>query len=253
MQKAETTQCRLLRIAVAVGDKGILCLLEDQFVRFAVRTGIEIDCAKIGLDFDALKEVFQKCDLCILGFPFLEANKDLLERLYLKNPDCLPVFLDVPAERICQYLALRPGGYLQRKGLTNGGEDLTQLCLACARRISNSGRVLQFVTRQGIEAVSLRSILFCQSDLKYVVIVSEDGTRLRKPGKLNDLAALLSDDFVRIHQSFLINRGRVRAVRKDSHELLLDQGVRVPYSRAYQEIVLRLFDGTGGRKTSSDS
>lgn len=241
MQKAETMECRLLRIAMAVCDKDILRLLEDQLVRFAVQTDIEIDCAKIGTDFASLETEFRQFDLCILEFSFLEANRELLERLYRKNPDCLSVAFGAPAEQICRYLALRPGGYLQQKDLTDGNEGLKRLCLACVRQVSDRGGVLQFTTKQGIAAVSLRSVLFCQSDLKYVIVVSEDGTRLRKAGKLNDLAALLPASFVRVHQSFLINRDRVRAVRRDTHELLLDQGVRVPYSRAYQEVVTQLF------------
>ncbi len=237
----KAAKCRLIRVAAALCEEDIQRLLEDQLIRFAVRTGIEIDCAKIGMDFASLEAGFRQYDLCVMDFPFLEANRKMLEKLYQKNPDCLPVALGAPAERLCRYLALRPGGYLRREDLADGQEELARLCLACAQRISDGGGVLQFATRQGIAAVSLRSVLYCQSDLKYVVVVSEDGTRLRRPGKLNDLAALLPGGFVRVHQSFLVNRDRVRAVRRDTHELLLDQDIHIPYSRAYHETVMQLF------------
>ena len=94
--------------------------------------------------------------------------------------------------------------------------------------------MLQIATRQGSFAVSLETVTYCRSDQKYVLIVTGNGKVYRRLGKLSELAALLPEEFVRVHQSFLANWRHVTGLDRKTWELILDSGERIPVSRVYR-------------------
>lgn len=119
--------------------------------------------------------------------------------------------------------------------------EVDELCRICSTELAGSKDVLQIKTRKGCRALSASSILFCQSDKKYVSVVPDRGNALRKLGKLDDLALELPDYFVRLHQSFLVNSRRVMGLDHVSWEIILDSGNRLPVSRAYKASASAIF------------
>lgn len=234
----------LVRAAIAVGDPAAAGRAADLLVRLALRTDHEVYISDTGGDFSILMKRMPNYDLAILDYDFLERNRERLALLYRQNPDCVSVPLGTPDGRICNFLLLRPAGHirsLDEDALLDDGSELLRLWQFCAAGLEENDRVLQISTRRGIYSVTVSSILYCQSDLKYVLIVTADGNRCKKLGRLDELAHGLPGHFVRVHQSFLVNTQQVRGVDKTTHELILAGQVRVPYSRAHQETVAQLF------------
>lgn len=232
----------LIRVAVAVSNRKTAQVLTNRMVSFSVRSvsrgeDIEFDfsyCPHLA----AVLECAEKIDMSILSYEVLQEEPALLAMLYKSNPAAFSIPLGLPEGRVCDFLALRPAGHLRTP---DDQAQIDRLCLWCAEGMLESGDVLQLKTRQGCQAITASSILFCQSDQKYVMIVTASGEIFRKLEKLDHLAALLPGYFLRVHQSYLVNTRRISGLDKTLWELRLDGGNRVPVSRAYQRIVADQF------------
>lgn len=227
-----------LRIAIAVTNKQDAESLTNCFTSFSVRHMI----AGEDVDFDyAYCDTAEKLMLCapdrdmvIVSYELLERSRIEPEQLYRSNPALFPVPMGQPDGKICKFLAMRPAGHLRSP---RDQAQIDRLCQWCAGGMKAGTDVLQIKTRQGFHAVSAGSILFCQSDQKYVMIVVQSGEIYRKLEKLDQLAGQLPDYFIRVHQSFLVNSRRVTGLDRTTWELLLDAGNRIPVSRAYRRAV----------------
>lgn len=232
-------QCSVvLRVALAVSNANDREFLRHQLIRCAIESQGEVDIAYLCDQFGLLQQNFTKYDLVIADEKALKENVDQLHALYCENPECITLLTGMEASKVCNYLALRPSGYLDNKRKDVIIKTFFDMQIEL-RRTCNS--VIQVRTREGIFAVTTNDILHCQSDLKYVIITTSDGKRYRRLGKLDDLMSLLPSHFLRIHQSYMINKKQLRGIDRAAHELILRGSVRVPYSRIYSKEVNALF------------
>jgi len=230
----------ILRIAIATGDRTQAEELANRLVDLSVRglpqyPELDLDVAFYQDDPRLLLSAFHRLDLAFLSYGFLDRVPRLLGDLYRKNPNCISVPVGQPDGDICRFLALRPAGHLSHGG---DQQEIDRLCALCLEELSQGNEVLQLNTRQGSYAVSAASILFCQSDQKYVMITADTGEVYRRLGRLDQLEEELPPWFLRIHQSFLINSRRLVGLDRTDWLVLLDSGHRVPVSRAYHKTVL---------------
>ena len=228
----------LLRIAIATMEQQVADKIKQQLIEFALQIDCEIDMIEIGNNFSALENKIKNIDIAIMDYAFLNRNKAYLGKIYKCNTDCLSVPLGTPEGVICTFLALRPGGHLRS---ADEKLELHRLCSIIVKQLKEDFKVLQFATKKGLYAISINSILYCQSDLKYITLITEDGRKCSKVGKLDDLSDKLPQSFVRVHQSYIVNSKHVCGIDKNSHELLLYGDIRIPFSRAYQTFVMQLF------------
>lgn len=228
----------LIRVAVAVRSKNVAQKLTNRIVSFSIRrSGSEED---IEFDFsfcDSLPKLLKAArniDMSIISFGILEENQDILSLIYRSNSVMFSVPLGLPDEKVCKFLAMRPAGHLRNP---DDQEQIDRLCTWCAEGMLGNTDVLQIKTRQGCYAITASSILYCQSDQKYIMVVTDTGEIFRKMEKLDQLVLDLPDYFVRVHQSFLVNTHRISGLDKTSWEIILDSGNRIPVSRAYQKTI----------------
>ncbi|MCF0260265.1 MAG: response regulator transcription factor [Erysipelotrichaceae bacterium] len=76
-------------------------------------------------------------------------------------------------------------------------------------------------------------IMYLESDDHYVRICCKRGTVYRMRSKLGDIQKLLPDNFVRCHQSFLVNLDYISTIEKNT--IFLTNGTSIPVSRAYKK------------------
>lgn len=228
----------LIRAAIAVTDKKIAQELTNRMISFSLRRTyreeeIEFDFSYYS-DLPAVLSHSKSLDMVILSYSLLEKYRDLLPALYKENPTAFSIPMGSPDGKVCDFLALRPAGHLSAP---EDQAQLDRLCLWCAEMMMDNPDVLQLSTRQGCYAITASSILFCQSDQKYVMLVTDSGEVFRKLDKLDHLTLLLPDYFIRTHQSFLVNARRISGLDRSSWEILLDSGQKVPVSRAYKKTI----------------
>lgn len=251
----------LIRIGIALSNKVIddcdtkKPSLEDELAMkltvISLIMKVEFDIACYSHDFDKMLKSIEKLDVVITDFDTLNHNKSKIGKLYLLNQKCLPVLVGEDRGTICEYLFLRPIEHIDSIGSVNPEDDNNKIKKICElfAKIANDGflnktdnSVLYITTRQDSYAIPKNNILYCQSDLKYTVFVTEDGMLIRKLEKLQDVEDKYLWDFVRVHQSFLINPHKVKSVDKTTNEIVLSNDIRIPFSRRYSTDVHDLFN-----------
>ena len=124
----------------------------------------------------------------------------------------MTVAVGTPKEEICSFWNCARQVIWRMRTLLGRSRRLSCRCM---ERLRTENQVLQIHTRQGEYAVSMRSILYCQSDLKYVQITAKSGTVYRKLWKLDELLSILPEYFMRIHQSYVVNVREADAFDRD--------------------------------------
>lgn len=81
-------------------------------------------------------------------------------------------------------------------------------------------------------------IIYCESDGNYSTIFLENGKKIVLSLKLKQLEEKLTDDFFRIHNSYVINLNKVQEYIKNDAYVILTNQAKIPVSRQKKSIFL---------------
>ena len=111
--------------------------------------------------------------------------------------------------------------------------------LRVTRWICQKDVYFRFISEKAPCKIPLREIMYFQSDLRQVWIVSETERRgtYRKLGEIEKELEKGPGKFIRIHRSFLVNYNYIKRFRYDTVELL--DGSELPVSRGRREMLQR--------------
>ena len=94
---------------------------------------------------------------------------------------------------------------------------------------------------EGIEFLNLTDIVYCRADNNYAHIRLQNGRELCVSKTLKWLEnTIASKDFVRIHQSYLVNKSFVHRYIHSDQSILLHDGKMLPVSRAKRAYALTI-------------
>jgi len=101
---------------------------------------------------------------------------------------------------------------------------------------NKENHTLAIPTLEGAEFVEIGDIVHCKADANYCNIHLTTGEKLVVSKPLKHFSDLLSDrDFIRVHQSHLINTTFIRSYRKGSAgSLILKDSTIIPISKSYK-------------------
>ncbi len=241
----------LIRIGVALSDVTKEKKLALKLTGISIVMKTEFDIALYSSSFNKLVNNFANIDIVIADLDVLQHNRSMLIDLYEKNSKCLPILIGANQEKVSDFLIIRPIEYvdsIESIDPENENEKIRKICDLYMRFVNagfekkSDNSVLYITTRQDSYAVAKDSILYCQSDLKYTVFVVDNGMIIRKLEKLQDVAEKYLWDFVRVHQSFLINPHKVKSIDKSTNEIILSNNMKIPFSRKYSADVRELFN-----------
>ena len=96
-------------------------------------------------------------------------------------------------------------------------------------------------TMEGLQMVSLDSIISCSSKSNYTLLHFKDGQRLVVSKTLKEIELLLNGhQFLRVHHSHVVNLGEVKKyIRGEGGLLMMSNGVTVDVSRSRKESVVK--------------
>ena len=142
--------------------------------------------------------------------------------------DVMIVFVSASAEHVFSGYEVRAFRYLLKPELQNGFPGVFRDCL---RELTKSDEVrYSFQIGAETKSVPARDILFFESDRRKVTVTCTGGRSYAFYEKLDNVeAALKKNDFVRCHQSFLVNARKIESVRQN--ELSLTDGSVIPVSK----------------------
>jgi len=96
-------------------------------------------------------------------------------------------------------------------------------------------------TLQKIHIVNVEEILRCESNINYTMFYFTDGTKLLVTKTLKEFDNLLSGhNFIRVHQSHLINTSFIKEFLKSDGVIVLKDGTKVPVSTRKKEVLMEM-------------
>lgn len=96
-------------------------------------------------------------------------------------------------------------------------------------------------TSDNMIVVDEEDIVHCESDNYYTVFHFKDGSNLMITKTLKDVEEMLEGrGFTRTHKSHLVNNRYITGFAKDSMELVLSDGTKIPVSRRKKEKIVEL-------------
>ena len=157
--------------------------------------------------------------------------------LYNLNPDCRIIYYSSENIALKPLLNSRPIGY---HCILEGQNEFEVLLDSVFSEIENSTGIFHWSTRRRTVFIPTRRIIYFKSDLKTVVICLKEGEEVLV-AKLSEVEKLLSNRFVRIHQSFLVNGNHIRQLNKSNRTVLMSNGDILPLSDAkYDSAVCKI-------------
>lgn len=80
--------------------------------------------------------------------------------------------------------------------------------------------------------LKIEDIIFVESDGNYSTLVLADGQRILVTKKLKEIHALLPDDyFFRVHNSYVINLGKIKEFLKNEGYIVMETNHKIPVAR----------------------
>ncbi len=221
----------MLKIAVCDDEKTICDYLEKRINGYLAK--IDED-AEVSVFYDSTP-LIEKCresndfDIIFLDIKMKTLNGvDCAKLLRENDVNSLIVFVTSSAEYVFSGYEVKAFRYILKTDLVNAFDRIFGECLAELKK--NTDKFFPLKTTSVVKNIPLNDILYFESD-KRVLIVHTKVEEHSFYGKLDDIEAFLKDDnFIRIHQSFLVNALKIKSVSKT--EVVLKNGDILPVSKS---------------------
>ncbi len=131
-----------------------------------------------------------------------------------------------------------------KKAVNNIRYPLTQQIAILLQKLNHptvSVNKIAIPTMNGLQMVSVDSIISCASDRNYTVLFLKSKQKIIASRTLKDIEEMLEDySFVRVHHSYLVNLNEVeKYIKGEGGYLLMSDQTTVDVSRSRKEILLK--------------
>jgi two-component system, LytTR family, response regulator len=131
-----------------------------------------------------------------------------------------------------------------QKVVERSGKPIMQQLEILMQRINNNSPALGKIampTMEGLQMVSVDSIVSCQSDSNYTIVLMKNKHKLIVSRTLKDIEEMLEEHgFVRVHHSYLVNLNEIeKYVKGEGGYLVMSDGSTVDVSRSKKELLLK--------------
>ena len=108
-------------------------------------------------------------------------------------------------------------------------------------RRSSAINKIALPTMEGLQMISVDSIISCASDRNYTVLLLKDNQKIIVSRLLKDIEEMLEEySFLRVHHSYIVNLDEIsKYVRGEGGYLIMSDGTSVDVSRAKKDILLQ--------------
>ena len=170
---------------------------------------------------------------------------ELLESLASKGIFCKVIFITAYEGFALPAFAFEPVGFLLKP---IDPDQLVSLVRRLEKKLLNthqlpslnnaSNRVV-FKTQEGWHIVALNNIIRCESDKGYSTIYTKNQGSITLAKKIIDIQKIIyGDQFLRIHQSHIVNLNEVQLLKKGRNTMLrLSDGSELPVSASKKQMV----------------
>lgn len=245
----------MLRIAVCDDDTRFTGELEEMVRREAAETGISVD-TEVYSDGDTLVADIEKgyrYDLVFLDIEMERVNGiNAARQIRRMDRSALLIYVSNYEQYLKELFEVEPFRFLSKP--VDEVKFRKYFRDACAR-IVETETYYSFSFNKKIQKVAVRDIVYFESRNRVVHIFMADGSAERFYGRLNAVEKELSEgyqDFLRIHQSFLVNYSYILKMSFSTVIVLMGDGkeksLRISEDR--EKAVRARLCGMAGRKAA---
>ena len=165
---------------------------------------------------------------------------EIAERIKDNNKDCQVIFISGYNDYAQDIFEANPVFFI-RKPIE---EEILIKAVDLAIENVNKSRTERFCYQREsrVYIVPIQDIIYFESSRRIIKIVSNSGTDVFY-SRLNDIESTIAGDFIRIHQSYLVNPRYIASL--NGNEIYLTNGVKLPVSKPrlanVKEELLRIF------------
>ena len=218
--------------------------IHDALTAYAIASDTEVFIKWVGPTArkEEIASAALEAQIAYLSAAEIERAERLGRILYKGNPECALVYYSFStpqeADQLTAYFSrlfpARPVSYLYRPTR----KDFYASAVSFARASAEKGGFL-WETKGMQYRIPYAAILYFQSDRNYVHIRLRNGAEYSFLGKLANIEQLVPRSiFVRVHQSYLVNRSVILFVDKGKKSVHLENGEEIFISKAhYRETV----------------
>ncbi len=142
-------------------------------------------------------------DIYIIDFSEAQTGKNLTEQIRRKTLIPAVIMINIDCKNVKEYLYLRPSALI--KDLQDIQELIQALSVLKSEAIS-ANRYFSFKCDGEMTRIPYDNIEYFESNAKKVTLYTFDRTvTYYFSAKLDDIARILPDDFLRCHQSYIVN------------------------------------------------
>ena len=222
----------MLIIAICDDEKNVCDYIEKRTMECLAKADEEADMQVFydGAElFSVCRENPSKFDIIFLDIKMKTINGvECAKLLRETGVQSLIVFITSSAEYVFSGYEVRAFRYILKTDLVNAFDRVFGECLTELHKSTTDFFTVK--TASEVRNVPLNDILYFESNRRVLIIHTQKG-EITFYGKLDDIQKELDKkDFIRTHQSFLVNALKIKSVKKDSAELL--SGVVLPVSKS---------------------
>ena len=222
----------MLTIAICDDEKKICDYIENRTTEFLAKNDLEAD---VSVFYDG-SELLKKCESNAQNFDiiFLDIKMKTLNGVECAKllrdigVESLIVFITSSAEYVFSGYEVKAFRYILKTDLVNAFSRVFSECLLELKKLNTSFFTVK--TSSSVKNIPLSDILYFESNKRLLNIHTKNEV-ISFYEKLDNVEDELKEkDFIRIHQSFLVNAQKIKSVSKDS--ALLVNGFSLPVSKS---------------------
>lgn len=224
----------MLTIAICDDEKKICDYIESRTTEFLAKNDLE---AEVSAFYDG-SELLKKCENNIQHFDiiFLDIKMKTLNGVECAKllrdigVNSLIVFITSSAEYVFSGYEVKAFRYILKTDLVNAFSRVLGECLLELKKLNTSFFTVK--TSSSVKNIPLSDILYFESNKRLLNIHTKNEV-LSFYEKLDNVENELKEkDFIRTHQSYLVNALKIKSVSKDMVELTNGESLPVSKSKA---------------------
>jgi len=217
----------MLKIAIC-DDEEIIVQYVEKIIQEMMKENIKIykytKAEKIELD--NAKGILEDLDVLYIDIKMNQTNGiEVAKKMQISNPKLKIIYMTAYSQYSEEIFQTRPS-YLLLKPIKK--EKLKESFQKAIKEENGTEKIKTFSIKGKIFNIKINDIKYIESD-KRIAIIYETDIKRKIYAKLNELEEILPKQFIRCHQSYIINMDKVREL--NSHEFILDTGERIPVSQ----------------------
>ncbi len=222
----------MLTIAICDDEKKICDYIENRTTEFLAKNDLE---AEVSVFYDG-SELLKKCESNTQNFDiiFLDIKMKTLNGVECAKllrdigVNSLIVFITSSAEYVFSGYEVKAFRYILKTDLVNAFSRVFSECLLELKKLDTSFFTVK--TSSSVKNIPLSDILYFESNKRLLNIHTKNEV-ISFYEKLDNVENDLKEkDFIRTHQSYLVNAQKIKSVSKDS--VLLVNGFSLPVSKS---------------------